>query len=475
MAPSPADGVTGRVGPTGFNPARRMKKQVRTRVRVLTARLPRRAMAASAGLVVAGGVAQLGALVAAVAVARVLGATSLGIYTAAIAIGSIIVGGLGSGLPALAMREVAAGRAGRRFVRRVLLTQLGMTAGGTVVATGIGMAVVGGARGAWLGFLAGAANIATGQFSLAGGVCSGLGRYRRVGFVQGLAGAGTACITILALWGGAGLPGVIAGLGATSATGAVVLWKHASHRLADDLGHEDLELRRVAPFVLIGLTNAGFFRIDALLLPILSTPSTAGVYASAYRMLGPFSIVDHGLGAVLYTRLAQEGQGREWKRLRRKGVLYYSLAILPVAAVAFAAMPAIIRLVFGSDFLGAITPARLLLLSLVPKALYWPSAFALNAAGREVTVCKVFCVGLIVDVALILVLAPALGAAGAAIAWIVAETVVMVGLSRAVRVDPVDIAASSPPVGEDQLRSGRTPERGAGITPLGPNEGWNEP
>jgi O-antigen/teichoic acid export membrane protein len=83
--------------------------------------------------------------------------------------------------------------------------------------------------------------------------------------------------------------------------------------------------------------------------------------------------------------------------------------------------PWAIRLVYGSSFVSAVTPARLLLLSILPLALYLPSAAALTAAGRERTWMKIQACGLLVDVVLVAILGSRHGANGAALAWLLSE------------------------------------------------------
>ncbi len=395
-------------------------------------RLPRRALAASGQLAVAGGLAQAGMLVATVLVARFLGRADLGDYAAAIGIGGIFVGGLGGGLPVLALRETAAGRVGREYVAALGRAQLGVTLLAAALAGLVGLVVIGGWHGALLGLIAGVANIGFSLLSLAVSISSGLHRYRLAALTLAASGASFATFTVLALLVVKSDVSALVALAISGAFCSVPLWWWLRHQFSSQPGADHSRMiRRSKAFIGIGLSNSGFFRIDSLAVLVVANASTAGLYASAYRVLGPFTLIGSGIGIVLFARLSSLPVGPEWHRLRRVALRGYCIVVLPLAAITFVVLPWVLVRVFGSAFAPAVTPARILVLSLVPKSFYMPDAYALNARGRESVVFRVFFVGMVVDAALVAGLTPLWGASGTAAAWVATECIVLVGIRRA--------------------------------------------
>lgn len=394
-------------------------------------------------MVLAAGFSQAGTFVAAVLVARFLGKSNLGAYAAAVSIGAIIVGGVGSGLPVLALRETAAGRVNHRYLQVLGRIQAAASLTASLPAALVGFLVIGGPRGAVLGLVAGLANVGMAMLSLAVAVSSGLHRYRMVAVVQAVSGAGFALLTLVALRTGGGNAAALAALGVAGAIGAGGLWISVRGRLPAGAQSDTCRLlRRSAPFIGIGLSNSGFFRIDSVVILLASTASAAGLYASAYRVLGPFSLVASGFGIVLYARLSSLPRGAEWQRVRQMALRYYWLTILPLAGLTFIFLPQIMVGLFGPAFRSGVTPGRILLLSLIPKSLYWPNAYALTSSGNESTVFRVFLIGLVLDSILVIAFARLWGATGAAIAWTITEGIVWAGITwssrswRAIREDP---------------------------------------
>ena len=396
-------------------------------------RLPVKAIAAIGSLTFAGGTYQAALFATTVMVARMLGRADLGRYAVSLAIGTVIVSGVGGGLPVFALREVAAHGADRRFVRNLLRTALTATGIATVAAATVGLLLLKGFSGFALGGLAGVCNVVLSLVAAVNAVHSGLLNFRAVVIGQ-VAGA---CALVLATFGalhaGWGLPGAIASLGITQLiTLSWLLWSLRG-RLSDHAVVEPSGLfARSRALMGVGLFYGGYQRIDSLVILAVTSSATAGVYTAAYRLLGPFSLAAGGFGTVFFARLAAVAPGsQDWDRLRRKGANLLALAVAPVALIMLILMPTIVRTLYGSEFMSAVLPARILILSLVPSTLYLPSAHAMNAARRERALFTVMAGSILLQIPLMMVLASRYGATGAAIAWLLTETVALAGISLA--------------------------------------------
>jgi O-antigen/teichoic acid export membrane protein len=382
-----------------------------------------------------GGVFQLSLFVATVLVARTLGRAELGRYSVAIAIGTVVVGGIGGGLPVFALRETAAGRVDRRFIRQLVLTDLVVTGTAALVAAGVGVIVLGGGRGLRLGGIAAVSSILLNLVALLSAIHSGLHRFRTTALAFVLSGVTLTFCTVGALHLGLGTEGALGSIGLAQAVSAGWLLWGLRGRISQNPGADSTRLfARSRALMGAGLLNGGYQRIDSLLVLAARGPATAGVYNSAYRMLGPFSLLSGGFGTVFFARLAGlHPADARWHDMRRRATTLLVAAMFPLVLVAFVAMPFIIRTLYGPSFNLAIGPARILLLSLVPTTLYLPGAYSLNAAGRERTFLLIMLVSVVVQVPLMLFLAGRHGAAGAAYAWLASETLVLAGVTRVLR------------------------------------------
>ncbi|MGH7868064.1 MAG: lipopolysaccharide biosynthesis protein, partial [Candidatus Dormibacteraceae bacterium] len=163
------------------------------------------------------------------------------------------------------------------------------------------------------------------------------------------------------------------------------------------------------------------------------------LYASAYRFLGPFDLLEAGFAQVLFPLLSSLGPASDsWETTRRRARRLYFLTTLPLVAVAVLVAPELLVAVFGEAFRPATPAARILLLSVIPGVLYWPDALAMMAAGFERVVLYLFIMSTAIDVVLVPTLSTPLGAAGAAWAWVAAELSLCIGLAvvRKGRLDP---------------------------------------
>ena len=411
--------------PQGAPTEQTARVTVRSQVSTALAGLPRRAITRSGGLTIGTGVARLGTLAGAVIVARTLGRADLGRYAAAVAIGAIVVSGPGSGLPIMAIRDVAARRRGRKFMIRAIRAELAVTAVATCFAVIISTAIMGrNALAAELGLSSGLGNMILTLLNLAECIGLGLQLHRVVIFLQVGLGFAVPALTLLALRAGLGVVGAVGALAAASLPLTILgFWAlRKPIRCAPD----ELDTRRLLwrskSFLGLAAVNGGYQRVDAVVLLAVAGATPTGIYASAYRLLGPFDLMAAGFAQAFLPLFSSLKPGTpRWVDVRRRAMRLYSLAVMPVLIVATVFMPILLVTVFGSSFRSAVTPARILMLSVLPSTLYWPDALVLVALERETVVLYAFLLSTLLDVLLVVTFAARLGAAGAAWAWVAAE------------------------------------------------------
>jgi O-antigen/teichoic acid export membrane protein len=381
----------------------------------------------AAGLTAARALTQAGVFISAVAVARSLGPGSFGKYSFVLSLAGLTAGGLGAGLPVLAIRETAAGRGGAELNGRLLLSQLVATGVGTVALGLVGYLFLGGTGGMIEGLLAGAVYIGFSMVTLGSSLQAGRQRYLRPVLGESVTGIACASFTIASLSLGLGVLGAIASLAIGTVVGISVLWWGVP--LAVTAGARAIvdSLRQATPFLALGILSAGYLRIDTVVLGLVASQATVGIYSAAYRILGPFALLLSGFGTVFYSRLSMSGRSAvEWHRVRRQARALLLATLVPLVVVGFLAAPWLVERVYGPSFSSALLPTRILLISVIPLALYWPAAHALNAAGRERTWTLLLAALMAADAGLVVLLGHPLGATGAALAWLIAESLLLV-------------------------------------------------
>jgi O-antigen/teichoic acid export membrane protein len=416
------------------------------RVRSWRALLPLAAMRSSVQLLVGTATAQLGIFAAGVLVARAEGVRSYGLYAAAFALASLTVGGATAGLPILLFRRSAERNVAPHTLRRAVELQSAFSLL-AVFAT----AAVGGFFGGWEGSVAaGAAGLffaANNMATMGQNVQSGRRRYHRAAATDVAAGVLFPILTLAALTLGTGIAGCLVAIALACAISCSIAWTGLP---AMDFDREPSPLRTFdgLSFTAFGLAKAGYGRLDTFTLAAVAGGTAAGYYSAAYRLLGPFDLLGAAFVSVYFSRVSEHSSDREqWLRIRRRGRIVLAGVAACTLAVLFVAAPLVIDVFYGPEFQRAVGPARILLLSVVPWALYWPRTADLASVHLEGRATIALALGFLVDLVLVIAVADRYGATGAAWAWVASEWVMLIGvcaMSRGI-VDRVGLRAGPEP------------------------------
>lgn len=407
-----------------------MRVRVRPRVGVNagTQAFPRAALRSSGQLLVGSATVQLGIFIAGVLVARSESAESFGLYASAFALGSVTVGGVAAGLPILLLRRAAEGDLDRPVLRRSIRLQATTSLLAAAVAALAGAIMLGGRQGAAAGGVAGIFFTANHLGTLGQCVQSGRRRYRRASATDVVAGTLFPVLTFAALELGTGVVGALAAI----SVACILSWSIAWTALPDLVcprGATPLRLRDGFSFSALGLMKAGYGRVDTVTVGAVAGAGPAGVYAAGYRLLGPFYLVGNALATIYFSRLSEHnGDQARWLAVRRRGRRVLVATVLVGALALLALAPALVEGIYGPRYAHAAGPLRILLLSVLPWALYWPRLSELCSVHLEKRAAVALGASLVLNVLLVAALAPAHGATGAAWAWVASEVATLVML-----------------------------------------------
>jgi O-antigen/teichoic acid export membrane protein len=266
--------------------------------------------------------------------------------------------------------------------------------------------------------------LALGTLAVASGVAAcaflqGTSRFRE--YTRVLAAAPWAYAVLLAAewaWRGITVPGALLAWVLAQGGPTIVLWR-ACLRDAGLGRPERGLLRETVGFGLRAWTGGLAYllnaRVDQVIVGLIASESTLGVYAVAVNGSEVLFYVPSAVGVALLPAIAA---GAEDARAERTLRAFRAIALLTLAGMALAAVlgPFLIPLLFGAPYQASVAPFLLLLPSAIgfaANAVFSNALLACSAAGLSSLGPLV---SLPVGVALDLVLVPRLGASGAAIA-----------------------------------------------------------
>ena len=183
-------------------------------------------------------------------------------------------------------------------------------------------------------------------------------------------------------------------------------------------------------------------RIDLLLVPALLDLAAAGVYIVAVRVSEAVAQAASASGSLIFPQVAATGAAGTTTRLTEL-TARRSLLLVAVTGVGLGVLAEPILAVFGPAFRGGADTVRILLLAMLPLTLTRVVAGDLKGRGRPGVVSLAMAGAVTATLTLDLILIPALGIVGAALASLVAYSLSAVALvgafARAAGSDPLQL------------------------------------
>lgn len=170
-------------------------------------------------------------------------------------------------------------------------------------------------------------------------------------------------------------------------------------------------------------------RLDLIALSLLGQPSALGLYVAASSVGAIAQLLPTAASLVLYPRLAAATALRRRTLLKRL-FLVGGLATAVSLPVSLVIAPPAMQILFGAKFDGLQNIVRLLLLASVLRGWALILTVNLRASGLPLRASVTEWIGAIIFACVLLIAVPPFGAAGAAIASLIASGVVFLLLIR---------------------------------------------
>lgn len=182
-------------------------------------------------------------------------------------------------------------------------------------------------------------------------------------------------------------------------------------------------LRTGWPAIPSTLSQLLTFRVDRYIVGVFMTPAAVGVYSVAATVPEFLRIIPMALGQSAFFRVASRtARHSDFRR----PLLACLAATVGLGTVVFLLAPVAVRVLFGPEFSGAITPLRILLLAEVAMTAFNIDGAILAGLGRLKDGAVVALIGLVLVLILDFVLIRSHGLGGAAWASVLAYSVMSV-------------------------------------------------
>jgi O-antigen/teichoic acid export membrane protein len=192
----------------------------------------------------------------------------------------------------------------------------------------------------------------------------------------------------------------------------------------DPAQREELRLRATLPFAAAGILGSAYERIDIWLLAVIKGSSSVAIYVAAYKfydtVLVPAKALASSAVAAAGSDLLHNG-----RKVARRLAIRAAIVTAPLAVVAGIASPWLLRAAFGNHYGGAASAVALLMIATVPgAALSVITPIAL--LSRRHLIVRWTMGGLAANIVANLILVPTIGIKGAAAAFLITDTILLV-------------------------------------------------
>ncbi|MAE70135.1 MAG: hypothetical protein CME06_06660 [Gemmatimonadetes bacterium] len=186
------------------------------------------------------------------------------------------------------------------------------------------------------------------------------------------------------------------------------------------------------PFAASSVFYVIYGQIDTVMLANMRGAAEVGIYSAAYKLVALMNLVPAALSAAILPRAFALGPTAR-NRLRAlfgANARYLAAIAIPVAATIGIFAGPIREILMGEAYAGTELLLRILAIQIVLRFLSYAPADALYALGRERSRVAIQGSAAAVNIVLNLMLIPRIGAAGAAIATVATEVLVLALMTR---------------------------------------------
>ncbi len=204
-----------------------------------------------------------------------------------------------------------------------------------------------------------------------------------------------------------------------------VAWKYVKGVFTDFNKNLVVEILRSAwPFAFLGIFGVLMTNIDSVIMGFLRSTKELGILAAAQKPISMLYLIPGFIYTALFptiSKLVKENDEVKLNLVIRKSLVATLIIAFPIVFGGIAVASPFINVVFGYDYIEAVTAFQILLLSLliIFPGMIWHST--LLALGKQNTFVKASIAGALTNVILDLILIAKYGVVGSAVATLSAQ------------------------------------------------------
>jgi len=186
-------------------------------------------------------------------------------------------------------------------------------------------------------------------------------------------------------------------------------------------------LKSAWPFAIIGIFGVLMTNIDSVIIGFFKPVKDLGLFAAAQKPISIFYLIPGFISAGLFpfiSRFTKDNDENRLSILLRKSIIISLGFALPIVVGGIIIASPLINVIYGHEYIGAVSTFQLLLITLIP---IFPGVILSNtllAEDRQKIFIKSSIIGAIINMTFNLILIPTYGIVGSAIATILANIAV---------------------------------------------------
>lgn len=187
-------------------------------------------------------------------------------------------------------------------------------------------------------------------------------------------------------------------------------------------------LKNSFPFAIVYMLNLLNFRVDIIMLTVLSSAQAAGLYSASFKLIEQLLLIPLTFSCVILPTFSKPGNSLLQMKHFLKGIVPI-LILTSIAAIILLNFSGdyIIRSIYGNGFQGAAANLKIFSLVLLPFFLKPIPEKLLLGARMQNTVCSLYCGGIILNIIKNFIFIPVWGINGATLGTFFCEMLVVFG------------------------------------------------
>ncbi|MGB9980627.1 flippase [Methanobacterium sp.] len=208
---------------------------------------------------------------------------------------------------------------------------------------------------------------------------------------------------------------------------SICAWKFVLPRLKVDFGFWKSTLKEAWPFAITTISVNIYTWIDTILLSLLIGELVVGWYTAAYRLIIVLFIIPIIFNTAVFPVMSRYYVSSK-ESLRFSFEKYFKFIMLigfPLGIGTTLLADKVILLIYGNQYLNSIIALQILIWTLVIVFARSPFERLLEASNRQLTVTKVFIIGVIFNVTANLIVIPKFSYVGSAVITVLTDLLVI--------------------------------------------------